>query len=95
MIKVQDIPADDLLEREIVLLRVGFDTKNRAEVLEAINTFQGKVMDASANTLTVEVTGDQAKMRSTFEILKPYGILEIVRSGRIALSRKGKLSIKS
>lgn len=95
VIKVQDIPADDLLEREIVLLRVGFDTKNRAEVLEAINTFQGKVMDASANTLTVEVTGDQAKMRSIFEILKPYGILEIVRSGRIALSRKGKLSVKA
>ena len=95
VIKVQDIPSEDLLEREIVLLRVGFNPKNRAEILEATNTFQGKVMDASANTLTLEVTGDKAKIHSVFELLKPYGILEIVRSGQIALSRKGKMSIKS
>ena len=95
VIKVQDIPQEDLLEREIVLLRVGFTPKNRAEILEAINTFEGKVMDASANTLTLEVTGDKAKIHSVFELLKPYGILEIVRSGQIALSRKGKMSIKS
>ena len=95
VIKVQDIPQEDLLEREIVLLRVGFTPKNRAEILEAANTFQGKVLDASANTLTLEVTGDKAKIHSVFELLKPYGILEIVRSGQIALSRKGKMSIKS
>ena len=95
VIKVQDIPPEDLLEREIVLVRVGFDHKSRAEILEAVNTFQGKVMDASGDTLTVEVTGDQTKIHSVFELLKPYGILEIVRSGRIALSRKGKLSIKN
>ena len=95
VIKVQDIPQEDLLEREIVLLRVGFTPKNRAEILEVINTFQGKVMDASVNTLTIEVTGDKAKIHSVFELLKPYGILEIVRSGQIALSRKGKMSIKS
>jgi len=95
VIKVQDISPEDLLEREIVLVRVGFDHKSRAEILEAITTFQGKVLDASGNTLTVEVTGDQTKVHSVFELLKPYGILEIVRSGRIALSRKGKLSIKS
>ena len=95
VIKVQEVPHDDLLEREIVLLRVGFTPKNRPEILEAVNAFQGKVLDASENTLTIEMTGDQAKVRSVFELLKPYGILEVVRSGRIALSRKGKLSSKS
>ena len=95
VIKVQDIPQEDLLEREIVLLRIGSNPKNRAEILESVNTFHGKVMDASANTLTIEVTGDKAKIHSVFELLKPYGILEIVRSGQIALSRKGKMSIKS
>ena len=94
VIKVQDIPGDELLEREIVLVRVGFTQKNRAEILEAVNAFQGKVLDASQNTLTVEVTGNQSKMRSVFELLKPYGMLEVVRSGRIALSRKGRLSLK-
>ena len=94
VIKVQDIPQEDLVEREIVLVRVGFTLKNRAEVLEAVNAFQGKVLDASENTLTVEMTGDQAKVHSVFELLKPYGILEVVRSGRIALSRKGRLSLK-
>ena len=93
VIKVQDIPQGDLLERETVLIRVGFNRKNRAEVLDAINTFQGKVMDAAESMLAVEVTGDQAKIRSVFELLRPYGIIEIVRSGRIALSRKGKLTI--
>ncbi len=94
VIKVQDIPPDDLLEREIVLVRVGVTPKNRPQILEAVNAFQGRVMDASTNTLTIEVTGDQSKIRSVFELLKPYGILEIVRSGRIALSRKGKLTVK-
>ena len=95
IIKVQDIAQEDLLEREVVLLRVGFNHKNRAEILEAANAFQGKVVDASQNTLTIEVTGDQTKIHSVFELLRPYGILEIVRSGRIALSRKGKLSTKT
>lgn len=94
VIKVQDIPQEDLLEREIVLIRVGFDHKNRAEILEAVNAFGGKVMNASANMLAIEVTGDEAKIQSVFELLKPYGIVEIVRSGQIALSRKGKLSMK-
>ena len=94
IIKVQDIVQEDLLEREVVLMRVGFNHKNRAEILEAVNAFQGKVVDASQNTLTIEVTGDQAKIRSVFELLKPYGVLEVVRSGRIALSRKTRLTLK-
>ena len=94
VIKVQDIAQEDLLEREIVLARVGFNHKNRAEILEAVNAFQGKVVDASQNTLTIEVTGDQAKVRSVFELLKPYGVLEVVRSGRIAFSRKSRLTVK-
>ena len=94
IIKVQDIVQEDLLEREVVLTRIGFNHKNRAEILEAVNAFQGKVVDASQNTLTIEVTGDQAKIRSVFELLKPYGVLEVVRSGRIALSRKTRLTLK-
>ena len=94
VIKVQDISQEDLLEREIVLARIGFNHKNRAEILEAVNAFQGKVIDASQNTLTIEVAGDQAKVRSVFELLKPYGVLEVVRSGRIAFSRKGRLNLK-
>ena len=93
IIKVQDIASEDLVEREIVLARVGFTHKNRPEILEAVNAFQGKVIDASQNTLTIEVTGDQAKIRSVFELLKPYGVSEVVRSGRIALSRKGRLTL--
>ena len=94
IIKVQDIIQEDLLEREVVLTRVGFNHKNRAEILEAVNAFQGKVVDASQNTLTIEVAGDQAKIHSVFELLKPYGLLEVVRSGRIALSRKTRLTLK-
>ena len=94
VIKVQDIAQEDLLEREMVLARIGFNHKNRAEILEAVNAFQGKVVDASQNTLTIEVTGDQAKVRSVFELLKPYGVLEVVRSGRIAFSRKSRLTLK-
>ena len=93
VIKVQDIVSEDLLEREVVLARVGFTHKNRADILEAVNAFQGKVIDASQNTLTIEVAGDQAKIHSVFELLKPYGVLEVVRSGRIALSRKGRLAV--
>ena len=94
VIKVQDIAQEDLLEREMVLARIGFNHKNRAEILEAVNAFQGKVVDASQNTLTIEVIGDQAKVRSVFELLKPYGVLEVVRSGRIAFSRKSRLTLK-
>ena len=88
VIKVIDLTGEDFVDRELVLMKVKVDSKNRSEILQIADTFQAKIDDVKKETTVVEVTGDQNKIRSFMEIMKPFGIVEIVRTGRIAMGRK-------
>lgn len=88
VIKVIDLTDEDFVDRELVLIKVKIDAKNRSEILQIADTFQAKIDDVKKETAIVEVTGDQNKIKSFIEIIRPFGIVEIARTGRIAIGRR-------
>ncbi len=87
VIKINDLPADNSVQREMVLAKVKAEASARAEVIEVVEIFRGKIVDVGKGTLSVEVTGPASKLRAFEELLRPYGMVEIVRTGTIALPR--------
>ncbi|MBU0702075.1 acetolactate synthase small subunit [bacterium] len=90
VIKVMDVTKEDHVERELVLIKVGADEAQRARVLEIVEIFRGKIIDVSPKTMTVEITGDEGKINGITEMLKPFGIKELVRTGKVAVVRGEK-----
>ncbi len=91
VIKVMDVTQDDFVDRELVLVKVNAAEKNRAEILRMTDIFRGKIVDVSPKTYTVEVTGAEGKIQAFLEMIRPLGVQEVVRTGKIAISRGGKI----
>ena len=81
---------DDFITREMALIKVSARERNRAEIMRTADIFRAKIVDASRESLTLEVTGDEKKINAILELLTPFGILEIARTGQVALSRGGR-----
>ncbi len=92
VIKVIDLTEESFVDRELILVKMNAEPRVREEILRIVEIFRARVVDISPTTYTIEITGDESKIRGFLELLKPLGIKEIVRSGRIAMSR-GKKSI--
>lgn len=90
IIKVVDLTEDSFIDREMMLVKMNAEPKNREEILRVVDIFRAKVVDVSPATYTIEITGDEGKLRGMLELLRPLGIKEMVRSGRIALGRGTK-----
>ncbi|NEO56781.1 MAG: acetolactate synthase small subunit [Okeania sp. SIO3B5] len=88
VLKVQDITAIPCVERELMLLKINATTNVRSEVIEITNVFRARVVDLDDNSLTIEVVGDPGKMVAIVQMLAKYGIREIARTGKIALTRE-------
>lgn len=88
VIKVTDITGENCLDRELVLIKVSAKEENRSEILRIAEIFDAKIVDASQKSYTVEVSGDEMKIRSIMELLRPIGIKELVRSGKVAITRE-------
>jgi len=88
VIKVQDMTGENYIDREMVLIKVSSAKTNRSEIMQIVNIFQAKIVDISPKTLTVEATGSEAKVKAILGMLKPFGIKEEVRTGKIAMSRE-------
>lgn len=86
-IEVRDLTSEDFVERELVMIKVGAGSKQRSEVLEIVSIYRAKVVDCSANSMILEVTGSEGKVSAFVDMLRPFGILEIVRTGEIAITR--------
>lgn len=87
VIKVVEMADKPHVERELVLVKVAAKPENRAEILRMVEIFRGKVIDVSSKNYTIEITGDANKIRAFLELLKPMGIKEIARTGRVAMTR--------
>ena len=87
VIKIIDLTGEDFVDREIVLVKLKMDSASRSEILQIADTFQAKIDDAKKESVVIEVSGDQNKIKSFIEMMKPFGIVEIVRTGRIAMGR--------
>ncbi len=92
VIKVVDLVERDFVEREMVLVKVNATAETREEVLRVVEIFRGKVIDVGTKTYTIEVTGDENKIKAILSLFKPLGIKELVRTGRVAMVRGSKPS---
>ncbi len=93
VIKVEDITDDDMIDRELVLVKVNADASNRTEIMQIVNTFRAKIVDVNPKTMTIEVTGNESKIDAMLELLGHMGIRETARTGLIALSRRKELFV--
>ena len=90
VIKVVDLTNENFVDRELILIKMNAEPRVREEILRVVEIFRAKVVDVSASTYTIEITGNQSKIDGFLDLLRPLGIKEIVRSGRIAVSRGTK-----
>ena len=90
VISVCDIPSSESVDRELILIKVSADATTRSEIMQIVDIFRAKIIDVSAETLIIEVTGDQGKARAIREMLERFGIKELVRTGMVAMNRNAK-----
>jgi len=95
VIAVRELDPSSCLRREIILIKIGADEKTRQAVLEIAGIFRARIVDVSQTTVTVEATGNLEKINGLLLLLRPYGILELARTGLVALERgTNVLSVK-
>jgi acetolactate synthase I/III small subunit len=87
VVKVQDISGEDFVERDLMLLKVKASAQQRTEIVLLVEMFRGKVVDISQDNVMVEISGQERKIEAFIELMRPYGIVELARTGRIALVR--------
>jgi acetolactate synthase I/III small subunit len=87
VVQVQDISSQDFVERDLMLIKVKSSPQQRMEVVLLVEMFRGRVVDISSENLLVEISGQERKIEAFIELMRPYGILELARTGRVALVR--------
>jgi acetolactate synthase-1/3 small subunit len=87
VIKVDDVTERPAVVRDLALIKVGASNGTRSEVMQIVETFRARVVDVGLKTLTVEVTGTEEKINGLVEVLRPFGVEEMVRTGRVAMTR--------
>ena len=90
VIKVIDLSEETHVEREMLLVRVNAEPSARAEILRIADIFRAKVIDVTAASYTLEVTGEESKIEAMLELLRAFGIQEVVRTGKVAIARSPK-----
>jgi acetolactate synthase-1/3 small subunit len=87
VIKVQDFTREDHVDRELVLIKVSATAENRSTIIQYVDIFRGKIVDVAPRSLTIEITGSSEKLDAFIDVLRPFGIRQVGRSGRIAMER--------
>lgn len=87
VLKIVELESSSAVERELMLIKVKTDPQTRGQVLETVQLFRAKVVDVATDAVTVEATGDAAKLAAMLNVLEPFGIREIAQSGRVAIGR--------
>jgi acetolactate synthase-1/3 small subunit len=87
VIRVDDVTEGPAVMRDLALIKVGASNGTRSEVMQIVETFRARVVDVGLKTLTVEVTGTEEKINGLVEVLRPFGVEEMVRTGRVAMTR--------
>jgi acetolactate synthase-1/3 small subunit len=96
VISVRQLDSSSCLRREIMLIKIGAGEKTRPAVIEIAGIFRSRVVDVSSTTITIEATGDREKLNGLILLLRPYGVLELARTGLVALERGARiLSVSS
>jgi acetolactate synthase-1/3 small subunit len=88
VMKVLDFRDGEYVDRELVLVKVAVDSKTRAEVMQITDIFRAKIVDVQPKSLAIEVTGNESKIEKFLELMKAFGVLDLTRTGKVALPRK-------
>jgi acetolactate synthase-1/3 small subunit len=89
VVKIVDITNNATVSRELALFKIKANASTRSEIIQIVDVFRANIVDVSSDSVMVEVTGDEDKVKSLLELLRGFGIREIARTGRIALTRGG------
>jgi acetolactate synthase-1/3 small subunit len=88
VLEVVDFRESEFIDRELVLVRVTVNTKTRAEIMQMTDIFRAKIVDVQPKNLTIEITGDESKIDKFLRLMNTFGVLELTRTGKIALARE-------
>ncbi len=89
VIKVSDITDDNMVARELALIKVRATSSSRSEIIEIVNIFRANIVDVAPGSVTIEVTGDEKKIDSLLNLVRSFGIKELARTGRVGMTRGG------
>lgn len=87
VIRVTDLDTDESVERELALIKVVADANNRSEIIQIVDIFRARIIDVAAKSMIIEVTGNEDKILGIEQLLQPFGIKEMVRTGKVAMTR--------
>ena len=87
VVKVSDMTEEHIVNRELVLIKVKANVQSRSEIMQIVDIFRANIIDVSPEALIIEVTGNEDKISSLLQLVDPFGILEIMRTGTIAMTR--------
>ena len=94
VVRVDDISARDFVERDLMLLTVSSDKQQWGAIHELVEIFRGQIVDVAPETVMIEISGQEKKLEAFIEMMRPFGIVELVRTGRIALVRGNSKAAK-
>jgi acetolactate synthase-1/3 small subunit len=89
VIKLSDVTDESTVDRELALIKVKTNAESRSAIMQIVDIFRANIVDVAADSVTVEVTGDEDKVASLLNLLQDFGIKEIARTGRLAMTRGG------
>ena len=95
VIKVTEISGDEMVNRELALIKVKATSTTRSEIMQIVDIFRANIVDVGSDSVVVEVTGDENKIDSLYNLLRGFGIKELARTGRLAMTRGGANPLKS
>ena len=87
VIRVSNISNDEIVARELALVKVSSTAETRGEIIQIVNLFRANIVDVGSRSMVIEITGEEDKINALHELLKPFGILEMLRTGRVAMVR--------
>jgi len=90
VIKVVDFKEGEFVDRELMLIKVPVTPKTRSQILETVESVDARIVNAGAKSISIEATGDTTKIKGLLALLRPFGIIEVVRTGRIAMDTSEK-----
>lgn len=90
VIKISDFTKESFINRDLILIKVNADKSTRLEIMQLVNVFRAKIVDIGPKSVIIELTGSEEKVVAFINLVRPFGIKEMVRTGRIAMGRGGK-----
>jgi len=88
VLDVRDFHEGDYIDRELVMVKVKVDSQSRAEVMQITDIFRAKIVDVQPSSLTIEITGSEGKIGKFLELMNTFGVIDLTRTGQVALPRK-------